>query len=364
MSKNKKTTTKIGLTMSIYLRMLHQENNVSKAELARRYPQFAARSVYRHAGKPIEDQVDKRKFNKGRPRKLTLREKRCVINTLKRLRKETYSFTAKRLQEEANLTHVSTKSIRRVLHANGYHYLQSRKKGLLTKQDKILRTRWARRNRSKPLEFWTDDIKFYFDGVGFAHKTNPYAEARAPRSMAWRKHSEGLSITTKGKKEGSGGKMARFFVAIAYGKGVVLCKQYKWKVTGKNFASFVSEHFQATFEKCGVEASGNYFLQDGDPRQTSAEAKRSWDALGAKMFSIPARSPDLNPIENIFHLVRKKLRKDALEKKIVHETYEEFSQRVVTTIEKFSKKIIDKTIATLKKRINMVIQKKGERIKY
>ena len=63
---------------------------------------------------------------------------------------------------------------------------------------------------------------FYFDGVGFAHKTNPYAEAHAQRNMSWRKHSEEFSITTKGKMEGSGGKIAR-----------LLGKQFKWKVTEK-----------------------------------------------------------------------------------------------------------------------------------
>lgn len=31
----------------------------------------------------------------------------------------------------------------------------------------------------------------------------------------------------KGRKAGTGGKMANFMVAIAYGKGVVLCKQYE-----------------------------------------------------------------------------------------------------------------------------------------
>ena len=40
--------------------------------------------------------------------------------------------------------------------------------------------------------------------------------------MALRKRGEGLITTTKGKKEGSGGRMAQFFVGIAHDKGVVL----------------------------------------------------------------------------------------------------------------------------------------------
>ena len=40
------------------------------------------------------------------------------------------------------------------------------------------------------------------------------------------------------------------------------------------------------------------------------------DDIGCHMFAIPACSPDLNPIENMFHLVRANLKKDALTKEI------------------------------------------------
>jgi len=66
---------------------------------------------------------------------LTVRGERLVISTIKKLRKQVAGFTAKRIQEEANLTHVSTKTINHVLHRYGYRYLQSRKKGLVTAKD-------------------------------------------------------------------------------------------------------------------------------------------------------------------------------------------------------------------------------------
>jgi len=42
--------------------------------------------------------------------------------------------------------------------------------------------------------------------------------------MTWRKPSEGLKITTKGK-EGSG-SMAKFFAGISHNHGVVKCKHH------------------------------------------------------------------------------------------------------------------------------------------
>jgi len=117
--KKKKNHTKIDVAKSMLLRALHQESGVPCHELVKRYPYHAARSIYRHATATRQDYVDKRHNNKGRPKKLDDRQERLVVRTLLRLRKERASFTAKRIQEEAGLTGVSTKTIHRALQKNG-----------------------------------------------------------------------------------------------------------------------------------------------------------------------------------------------------------------------------------------------------
>ena len=82
------------------------------------------------------------------------------------------------------------------------------------------------------------------------------------------------------------------------------------------------------------------FLQDGDPVQNSALAKRAFKYVGALVFSIPPRSPDLNPIENLFHFVSKQLEKDALEMEIKYEDFGQFSKSVKDTIMNFPKNTI------------------------
>ena len=224
---------KIDLTSSMFIRLLHQEVGVTVTDICRRFPQFAKRSVYRHAAATTTNTVDGRHKNKGRPKLLCSRDERLIIWTLKKLRKERAAFSAKRIQEEVQLHHVSLKTIYRVLRKNNNHYRQSRKKGLLSPENKKKGLKFARKSKNFPSNFWKEHITFYFDGVGFAHKTNPYAEARAVSSMTWRKPGEGLSIATKGSKERSCGQMAQFYVAIAYRKGVVMCNQYHWRVTGE-----------------------------------------------------------------------------------------------------------------------------------
>ena len=62
------------------------------------------------------------------------------------------------------------------------------------------------------------------------------------------------------------------------------------------------------FSKVVVTPAGNVFVQNGDPSQDSKAAKNALDKIGAVQFSIPPRSPDLNPIENAFNLVEKKIK--------------------------------------------------------
>ena len=81
------------------------------------------------------------------------------------------------------------------------------------------------------------------------------------------------------------------------------------------------------------------------------------------LIQIPPRSPDLNPIENFFHLVRCKLKRDALALNITKETLEEFRARIIRTIYSIPVDLINRTIASMPARLQQVIDSKGYRIK-
>lgn len=73
-------------------------------------------------------------------------------------------------------------------------------------------------------------------------------------------------------------------------------------------------------------------------------------------MAIPTRSPDLNPIENIFHLLKRMLQQDAIKKNITFETYEKFSESVMTTFKNLNQNFIDNTIASMNNRIDTIIR--------
>ena len=88
------------------------------------------------------------------------------------------------------------------------------------------------------------------------------------------------------------------------------------------------------------------------------------DTVGLIKFSTPPRSPDFNPMENVFYFVESKLGTQAFAKYINYETSEQFSARVRHTLLNTPSKYIDKTIESMSKRMLMVIKSNGKRIKY
>ena len=90
------------------------------------------------------------------------------------------------------------------------------------------------------------------------------------------------------------------------------------------------------------------------------------DSIGCRLFKIPPRSPDLNPIENVFHLIGKQLKKDALENNLQRESYAQYCDRVKRSVLAFPAHVIDKTIGieSMPRRIAQIIKVKGQRTKY
>ena len=367
--KKRKGYTAMPLDVSLHIRYLTQDLGLRCSEVRKRYPRYSLATIYRHAKANIGDTViDKRCNNIGRPKVLSQRDKRMIVSQVPKVRRETNgNFTLYDLRKAANVAeHVSGNTVRRVLYNAGYGYRNKRRKGILTEKDVKLRFKFAKyAQKNLTHEFWTTGISFYLDGVGFTHKLNPCLHAQRNGNKTYRKRNEGcnLNCTAAGKREGDGGKVAKFMVTIAYGKGVTMCEELETQLNGKSFAEFVRMHFPACFEDSS-NPDGKVFLQDGDPSQNSAVAMDAVAEVGGKKFGIPPRSPDLNPIENLFHLVKRKMRKCAVQQNIEHESYPEFLARIKATMMSIENRVIDNLIGSMTKRIDMVVKAKGQRIKY
>ena len=359
---------KVSHEHSAQIRAVYQLTNVKGKALLAMFPQYKPATIYKHAKKPIngEPVFDKRTLNRGRPRKLTSKDERMAVRKLLKLRSTERTFCSPRIQLEAGLLHVSNRTVRRALRRHGYKYLRSRRKGMLLLRDLPKRRAWCRITKlllKRMPRYFTDEVSMYVDGVGFEYKTNPMDQARAPKAREWRRDGEGLSFncTAKGRKEGV--RQAHFMVGISHKRGVVLCIPYDGQITGRMFADMVENHFEDAFRKC-KHPHKKFFLMDGCPRQGAKIAKKAMKARSIYYTAVPARSPDLNCIENFFNLMKKKHRQDALDRQITYETFQEFRDRVMKLMLDYPTEHINSMIESMPKRVNMVLYKRGQRIKY
>jgi hypothetical protein len=339
--------------------------NIKGKKLLERFPGYGKTAIYNHAKKEIgKDIIDNRKWNKGRPRKISSKTTRLISREVLRLQQTGDSFSSKDIQHNTGCTNVSNRTVRRYMNTTGYLYLHLRRKGVVTKDDMKIRKKWARNCKKKlPDNFWREGVSLYYDGVGFEYKRNPATSSKGNHSMGWRRKNQGLDegCTRKGKKEGK--VNAKFYVAISYNKGVVMCVPYEKAMNAEQYIENVVPKMVRAFTNSNNPKSKR-LLQDNCPIQNASVVKRELDEMGVTTFKIPARSPDVNCIENFFAQVRVALDSDVKKRGITSETFSQFQHRVMHILTNMSVNIVNKLIDSMWSRIEQIIKRNGQRIKY
>ena len=82
------------------------------------------------------------------------------------------------------------------------------------------------------------------------------------------------------------------------------------------------------------------------------------------LIKLCPRSPDLAVIENVFPMVSRMLKRQALQQQLPQQTFEQFNYRVTSTFHSIPVETVNNLIRSMPKRIDMVIRNKGKGIKY
>src|SRR6478735_8249471 len=116
-----------------------------------------------------------------------------------------------------------------------------------------------------------------------------------------------------------------------------------------------------TMEYYDMDWSTAYFQHDGDPKHRSKSTIQWLNANGVNYIDDwPAQSPDLNPIEHLWHHLKLKLSLYDKKAKGVHELWE----RIEKEWNSFDKKACRMYIDTMPARIKAVIDANGGSTKY
>ncbi|KAB5587455.1 hypothetical protein CTheo_9107 [Ceratobasidium theobromae] len=241
----------------------------------------------------------------GRPCALPARKHGIIIQTLRTHRFEPYSMIAKRIGT------VTARQVRSVAYKARYRRRVPRRKPFIDREKAIKRLNWAQANRFRDWNtiVWTDESKIE-SGQAQSHLlvTRRPGEAdltkcivpsfRSTRKsiMVWGCISHGYkgpiillkpeppTTTSTGRKKGGG----------------ISSKGYAEQVLSGPLREFLSY-----MEK--EKGLPMLVVEDGAPPHRGKTAQKTRELYGIKQLPHPPNSPDLNPIEQIWILLKKRV---------------------------------------------------------
>ena len=229
---------------------------------------------------------------------------------------------AKKFEDNFNIK-ISKSSICRVLKDNGFYYKSPKLRVKNDEKQQLIRKNWWERhvfNTNFLNVFFSDETTFYLDN---------------PVGSLWLKETENIIHSKhKGRKIGA-------WAAINT-KGKTSIFLYEANMNSQNYLEILN---QSVDEMKEIIESDNIYLQmDNAKYHWTTDAFQFYYEKNVKLIDWPPYSPDLNPIENVWALMKRKIsgRKFTSMNSLKNELYKIWADIEIETIEKIWMSIYDR----------------------
>lgn len=254
---------------------------------------------------------------------IIINDKYLSINQLQLKMKDDY---------EINL---SSYSLTKILHNSGYEYGFPPKHVPLTEEIKYKRVIFA-----------TKYLNINWQNVIFSDECCIWEGFKVPKR--WFIKDLGIDFDVSFKHS----KKINIWGAIC-GSDVKSINIFTENMNKEKYVSILKENLSKIYEK-------NMFFQfDNDPKHTSLLAKGFLNKNKIKCLDFPPYSPDLNPIENIWGILKTNMGKRKNEITNVN-----FTKIIIEEWDKIAPDIVFKTINSMPTRLAKIIKNKGDYIDY
>lgn len=278
----------------------------------------------------------------GRPLKLDERSKRALIRHVERYPHD--NLKALGTPSKSGTT-LSRPTLRRYLKAEGYFRFKARRKPFLTSKHKAARLKWAKEHKG-----WTMDEATFETGI----------DTRS--CYVTRKQGNAMDYHYPKPTFKSGRSTIGIWGAITLGlKGPVHFLQKEGRMNSEIYINQVLKQLGLPFfERCVEERGPMIWMNDGAGYHTSKTTAKFRREVGLFRMDWPAQSPDLNPIENLWRII--KLRVNAHRHRI--HLLGEMKTVIQEEWDKLTEEDFRKCIESMPKRCKLVILARRGSIKY
>jgi len=286
----------------------------------------------------------------GRPSKLTSTDRRAIIQHI----------TTGKADNAVQVTHhinsiittpVSSQTVRNVLKAANLKAVTKKKKPLLSISHRKRRLDFALAHQNWTVEgwkrvIWSDETKI--NRIGSDGKV-----------YVWKKKGGPLTDREINGTLKFGGGSLMVWGCMGW-NGVGMLAEVEGRMDAEQYVDILNHHLLPSMAESGIDEEDIIFQQDNDPKHTSRRAREWFEEHNIHLLDWPAQSPDVNVIEHLWGILKKKLIAYEHPPKGVWELWE----RVVVEWGQITAEDCQKLIESMPRRIEAVIKAKGGHTKY
>lgn len=293
---------------------------------------------------------NKENLRGGRPSKLSVTDKRAITMQIQSGKAENAVEVCKNLNTILS-NPVSVQTVRNALKKDDFKAVVKKKKPFLSARHRRERLTFAQKYKDWTLEdwkrvLWSDETKinrFGSDG----------------RKYVWKKKGQPLQEKEIDPTVKYGGGKIMVWGCMGW-NGVGILSEVEGKMDASQYVSILEEGLFESIENSGISLDDVLFQQDNDPKHNSKLATKWFQDHNIKVMDWPAQSPDLNPIEHLWEILKTKIYGHDQPSSGVWELWE----RTAEEWGKIEVKQCQRLIESMPRRLGAVIKAKGGNTKY
>lgn len=281
----------------------------------------------------------------GPKSKITKSQLVAIKRKVANMNEDQIKVSSNKIRDECSLSHVTSRTVRTALRNLNFNYLEVKQMIKLTKKQRQKRvelaTLWLNSMWPWDKVIWSDEKRFNLDG---------------PDSYCtWGRKDQ---IEQRDRRQQGGASVQIWGMLMP--DGSLIYKELHQRSNSSDYIDLLKDFVKPQLDS---ELDGNYvFQQDNAAIHTSAQTLTWMDTANMPYMEWPSRSPDLNPIENVWSLLSS-IVYDGKQYRNTRELRNAIEKAVNQINQKDRYKVMN-IRDSIQKRLLLCVLAKGDKIKY